>query len=58
MTQFSLLFSPMRVGAMDVRNRVVMSPMITNSGDEEGHVTDQTVAYYTARARGEVGLRI
>ena len=40
---------------MKIRNRIVMSPMITNYADEEGNVTDQTLAYYTARARGGAG---
>lgn len=40
---------------MEVPNRIVMSPMVTNYGDDKGYVTDQTVAYYTARARGGVG---
>jgi 2,4-dienoyl-CoA reductase-like NADH-dependent reductase (Old Yellow Enzyme family) len=33
-----------------------MPPMTTRGSDEEGHVTDQTVAYYMARVRGGVGL--
>ena len=36
-------------------NRIVMPPMTTRGSDEEGHVTDQTVAYYMARVRGGVG---
>src|SRR5512136_2291149 len=40
---------------MEVRNRIVMSPMITNYADEGGAVSDQTLAYYKARARGGVG---
>ena len=33
-----------------------MPPMTTRGSDEEGHVTDQTVAYYMARVRGGTGL--
>lgn len=40
---------------MEVRNRIVMSPMITNYADERGYVSNQTLAYYTGRARGGVG---
>jgi 2,4-dienoyl-CoA reductase-like NADH-dependent reductase (Old Yellow Enzyme family)/thioredoxin reductase len=40
---------------MEVRNRIVMSPMITNSADQNGYVSDQTLAYYVARARGGAG---
>lgn len=55
MTKLKLLFSPIQVGPMEVRNRIVMSPKITNYADESGNATDQTLAYYTARARGRVG---
>jgi 2,4-dienoyl-CoA reductase-like NADH-dependent reductase (Old Yellow Enzyme family)/thioredoxin reductase len=55
MARFALLFSSIQVGSMEVRNRIVMSPMITNSADEGGYVSDQMLAYYTARARGGVG---
>ena len=33
-----------------------MPPMTTRTADEEGHVTDDTLAYYLARARGGGGL--
>ena len=33
-----------------------MPPMTTRGSDEEGHVTDQTIAYYMARVRGGIGL--
>ena len=33
-----------------------MPPMTTRLADEEGHVTDDTIAYYMARVRGGVGL--
>ena len=33
-----------------------MPPMTTRTADEEGFVTDETVAYYMARVRGGVGL--
>ena len=50
------LFSPGRIGGIEVRNRVVMPPMTTRFADDEGQVTDTTVAYFRARAAGGVGL--
>jgi len=41
---------------MDLRNRLVMSPMETLYGTPEGHPSEQTVAYFEARAAGGVGL--
>ncbi|HEY7661913.1 MAG TPA: NAD(P)-binding protein [Xanthobacteraceae bacterium] len=52
----NILLTPARIGAVEIRNRIVMPPMTTRTADEDGHVTDDTVAYYLARARGGVGL--
>jgi 2,4-dienoyl-CoA reductase (NADPH2) len=41
---------------MEVRNRIVMSPMETMYGTPEGHPSDRTRAYFAARAAGGVGL--
>ena len=52
----NILLTPARIGPVEILNRIVMPPMTTRGSDEEGHVTDQTVAYYMARVRGGVGL--
>jgi 2,4-dienoyl-CoA reductase-like NADH-dependent reductase (Old Yellow Enzyme family)/thioredoxin reductase len=52
------LLEPFSVGTMNLRNRLVMSPMINNYATGEGYVTDRTLAYYEARAAGGVGLII
>jgi len=52
----SVLFSPGRIGGLETRNRIVLPSMTTRLATGEGHVTDATVAYYEARARGGVGL--
>lgn len=54
MAQFELLFSPAKIGSMELHARVIMSPMQTNYADEEGYVTGQLIAYHVARARGGV----
>jgi 2,4-dienoyl-CoA reductase-like NADH-dependent reductase (Old Yellow Enzyme family) len=50
------LLTPGRIGSVELRNRIVMPPMTTRLSDEEGHVTDGTIAYYMARVRGGVGM--
>jgi hypothetical protein len=40
-----------------LRNRIVMAPMTTWSGNEDGTVSDEEVAYYRRRAK-DVGLVI
>lgn len=52
------LLQPGRIGPLALENRVVMAPMTTRKADREGFVTDETIAYYKARARGGVGLII
>jgi len=50
------LLTPARIGAVEIKNRIVMPPMTTRTSDAEGFVTDDSVAYYMARVRGGVGL--
>jgi 2,4-dienoyl-CoA reductase-like NADH-dependent reductase (Old Yellow Enzyme family)/thioredoxin reductase len=50
------LFSPITINSMSVENRVVMPPMCTAYATIGGAVTDRLIDYYTARARGGVGL--
>ena len=42
---------PITIGKLTVQNRLVMPPMQTNKTDE-GHVTDELIAYYRERAVG------
>ncbi len=50
------LFSPARIGALELPNRLVMAPMATDFAAEDGSVSDRLRDYLTARARGGVGL--
>jgi 2,4-dienoyl-CoA reductase-like NADH-dependent reductase (Old Yellow Enzyme family) len=52
----NILLTPACIGSVEIPNRIVMPPMTTRTADAEGYVTDDTVAYYLARARGGVGL--
>lgn len=58
MRAYNRLFEPIRIGTMEVKNRFVMAPMVTNYCEQDGSVTDRLVAYHRARARGGVGLII
>jgi 2,4-dienoyl-CoA reductase (NADPH2) len=49
-----VLFQPLRLGRLTLRNRLIMAPMGTCL-DESGHITQETIAYYVRRARGGVG---
>jgi 2,4-dienoyl-CoA reductase-like NADH-dependent reductase (Old Yellow Enzyme family)/thioredoxin reductase len=52
------LFQPFKVGQTEVRNRIVLPPMITFLANESGAVTQRMIDYYTERARGGAGLII
>ncbi len=52
----NLLFTPARIGPVEIKNRIVMPPMTTRKADEEGFITDDSIAYYMARVRGGTGL--
>ena len=52
------LWEPFRIGRMELKNRVVMPPMVTRYAADDGFVTERTRDYYEARARGGAGLII
>ena len=52
------LFSPGKIGRVEVPNRIVMPPMATNLGSAFGEVTPELVEYYRRRAEGGTGLII
>jgi 2,4-dienoyl-CoA reductase-like NADH-dependent reductase (Old Yellow Enzyme family)/thioredoxin reductase len=52
------LFESVRIGQVELRNRLVMPPMNTNYATGDGSVTQRGIEYYRERARGGVGLVI
>ena len=49
------LFEHIRIGSVEVRNRIVMAPMTTHFA-ADGYVTGRMIRFYERRARGGVGL--
>jgi len=54
----NVLFTPMRIGALTIQNRLIMAPMGTCLADENGAVTTKLVDYYLRRVQGGVGAII
>ena len=52
------LFEQLIVKGMELRNRLVMPPMVTNFASEDGAVNRQMIDYYIERAQGGTGLII
>src|SRR3954468_6289740 len=50
------LLAPGRIGAMELRNRILMCPMGDELSEEDGTVGDRQLAYFEARARGGAAL--
>jgi len=53
--RFRTLFSPFRIGNLELKNRIVMPPMATHFAGEDGSVNDRHIAYYVKRIKGGVG---
>lgn len=53
----SLLFSPLQLRSVSLKNRIAMSPMCQYLA-QDGHVTDWHLLHYPTRAIGGVGLAI
>ncbi|MFT5709886.1 MAG: 2,4-dienoyl-CoA reductase-like NADH-dependent reductase (Old Yellow Enzyme family) [Halioglobus sp.] len=52
------LMSGAQLADLELRNRIIMTPMGTNLAEEDGHCGDRIQAYYEARARGGAGMLI
>jgi len=55
MASFKKLFSPFKIGNLELKNRIVMPPMATNFAGEDGFVNERHIAYYVRRIQGGVG---
>ncbi|PXV89431.1 2,4-dienoyl-CoA reductase-like NADH-dependent reductase (Old Yellow Enzyme family) [Lachnotalea glycerini] len=53
---YSNIFTPLTVKTMTLKNRVVMTPMGTNYGEQNGEMSFLHIHYYEQRAKGGTGL--
>ncbi len=56
--KFSSIFTPGRIGKLEVKNRIVLPAMGTNYPSLWGEVNDTLINYYARRAAGGAGLLI
>ncbi len=56
--EYKMLFSPMNIGKVTIKNRLVMAPMLMGFGRFDGTVTEKMADYYEERAKGGMGLII
>ena len=50
------VFERVAIGALELKNRLMMSAMVTNYCTDGGHVTDRLIAFHRERAAGGVAI--
>ena len=58
MAKLTKLFEPSRIGQMEIKNRIVLSPMGNRKVAVGGSMTKPAIDYYVERAKGGVGFII
>ena len=52
------LFSPKKIGNVEIKNRIIRSATWTGTATEDGYVTDKLISFYNRLAEGGTGLII
>ena len=56
--EYEALFTPIRIGKVEIRNRFAMAPMSMGQLDDHWAYKQESIDYFTERARGGTGLII
>ncbi len=56
--KYEALFTPLRIGNVEIRNRFAMAPMAMGQLDDHWAYKQESIDYFTERARGGTGLII
>ncbi len=56
--ELKTLFSPEKIGNVEIKNRIVRSATYTHSATNDGYVTDEMIKFHTDLANGGIGLLI
>ena len=56
--KYERLFTPGKIGPVEMKNRIVMAPMVMGTAKMDGTPGEQMIRYYEERAQGGVGLII
>lgn len=54
--KYKYLFTPEKIGSLEIKNRTIMAPMSAALGHPDGTMSDELIAYYEARAKGGIGM--
>ena len=53
---YDTLFTPFKIGNMEVKNRIVLSAMGNLMANRDGSFSEAEIAYFEERAKGGTGL--
>jgi len=56
--ELKTLFSPEKIGKVQIKNRIIRSATYTNMASEDGIPTEQQIEFYKTLAKGGTGLII
>ncbi len=55
---YESVFTPIRIGNVELKNRIMMAPMETGLAEEGGFVGDRLIRYFAERVKNEVAISI
>ena len=53
---FSHILSPIKIGPVELKNRIMLAPMNETMSGVNGEATEQMISYFAARAKGGTAL--
>ena len=56
MVNFQNMFTPVQIGPVTIKNRFIVPPMGNNFANGDGTLSERSLGYYAARAKGGFGL--
>ncbi len=58
MKNFKTLFSPLKIGNLNLKNRITLAPMFLCYGNKDGTVSEKMIEFYARRAKAGVSLLV
>jgi 2,4-dienoyl-CoA reductase-like NADH-dependent reductase (Old Yellow Enzyme family) len=52
------LFEPIKIGQLELKNRILLAAMVSNFATEDGYSTERLKAYHANIAKGGCGLNV
>jgi len=56
--KYKKLFEPIKIGNVELKNRIIFPPVSTNFASADGHLTDKFIKHYARRANGHLSQEL